>query len=109
MSNAGVGIDNAPNRVYKAPMVADAAPQQFMTTTRKVFLILGVLVVGFFGFGFILASSPDGKARSHERDVIAYCWQQQERKSIEPAMARFVAGTCEKLEADFRVKWNREP
>jgi hypothetical protein len=37
------------------------------------------------------------------------CWQEQKRKSLSPDLGRFVAGACEKMEADFRAKHHREP
>lgn len=80
-----------------------------MTTTHKFLIVVAVLVAAFFGLGAYQLNTPDGQARSQERDVIAACWQQQERKSFSPEAARFIAGACEKLEADFRAKWNREP
>jgi hypothetical protein len=55
------------------------------------------------------SQSPDAQARSRQRDVIRRCWDEQEKKSLSPELARFVAGTCEKLEANYRTKWNREP
>jgi hypothetical protein len=76
---------------------------------KKTFIVVGLLLLAFFGYGFIVSSTPEGKARAHERDVIALCWEEQERKSLSPEAARFVAGACEKLEADFRNKWKREP
>lgn len=49
----------------------------------------------------------DEKAR--QRNGIAYCWTEQARKSLDPATARFVAATCEKMEADFVRDFNNKP
>lgn len=71
--------------------------------------IVFLLFVVFFIIGYIEGSSPEGKERAKQRDAIAYCWTQQQRKSLEPSTARFVARTCEKMEEDYRQKWGRNP
>lgn len=80
-----------------------------MTTTSKIFVSIGAALVAFTAFGAYLANTPDGQDRTAQREVIAACWEEQARKSLEPGTARLVAGACERLEADFRQKWNREP
>jgi hypothetical protein len=64
-----------------------------------IFLLL--LVIGF------LSGPPDEKSRS--RSAISLCWEEQKRKSLDPAMQRFIAGACEKMESDFRTKYNANP
>ena len=74
--------------------------------------ILGV-PAGLFAivmvFGTAVNNSPEGQARSRDRQAIALCWQEQGRKSIEPGVARFVAGACERMESDFSSKWGVKP
>lgn len=76
-------------------------------------LIVGGLVVVFFGFGFILMQSPGGQERSKERDAIYYCEDNyaklKEAPGTSTAMLQIAYGACEKMKNDFRTKWNREP
>jgi len=44
-----------------------------------------------------------------DRQVIEICWQDYEKKSLDPATKRFIAGTCETLEANFVKNYNRKP
>jgi hypothetical protein len=80
-----------------------------MQTIKRILLIAGALLLAFLAYGFYVANTPDGEARIKERRTIEACWEQQGRKSLTPQAARFVAGACEKLEADYRAKWNRDP
>lgn len=66
-------------------------------------------VVGLMVLGFIIGSSPEAEARGKDRYAIEYCWKEQKRQSLAPSEARFIAGACEKLEADFRAKYGSEP
>lgn len=76
----------------------------------KPFLIaIAILLAAFFGYGAIVASTPDGQARIQQRNVIAACHDQQGRASLSPGEVQSVASVCEKLEAAYRAKWNREP
>lgn len=76
---------------------------------KKILLIAGALLVSFLAYGFYLSNTPAGKERGRERDVIASCWQEQERESLTSAEASLTASACEKLEDDFRRKWSRDP
>lgn len=67
------------------------------------------LVVAFLGFGAIVGGSPEAKERIQAEKAIELCWKEQERRSLTPAQARFIAGTCEMMEDDFRRKYNRNP
>lgn len=80
-----------------------------MKALKVVLVCFFLLVAGFLGIGFVASSSPEGQARSHERSAIELCWDGQKRKSLSPEEARFIAGACEKMEADYRAKWNRDP
>lgn len=68
-------------------------------------LLLGI-PVGLLVLGYMFGSN-DG--RSGDRASISTCWSEQARKSHDPAMARFVASTCEKMERDFRSKYGVSP
>lgn len=75
----------------------------------KVFLWLGGAVAAFLIFGATVGNTPEAKARMASKDAISLCWKEQERKSLTPGAQRFVAGACEKMEADYRAKWGRNP
>lgn len=68
-----------------------------------------MLFVLFMAYGAMLSSTPEGQAQSTDRNDISYCWQQQKDKSLDPPTQRFVAATCEKMEADFRTKYGVDP
>ena len=53
--------------------------------------------------------SPEDQARQRSQVAIGLCWAEQAKKSLDPATARFVAGACEKMESDYRSKYNRNP
>lgn len=53
--------------------------------------------------------SPKEREKGKERDAIALCWKDYERKSLDPATKRFVASACELLEKRFREKHGVEP
>lgn len=54
-------------------------------------------------------SSPESEAKARARRTIETCWDNQEKKSNTPDMARMIAGACEKLEDDFRARFSAEP
>ena len=60
------------------------------------------LFLAMLAFGTFVNSTPEGKARADKRATIDLCWQEQSKKSIDPASGRFVAGVCEKLEAEYK-------
>lgn len=53
--------------------------------------------------------SPKAREKGQERDAIALCWKDYERKSLDPATKRFVASACELLDRRFREKHGLEP
>ena len=93
----------APNRAYVKPM----------GLFSKLLIGAFVLTFLFLGFGCLLASSPDGQARSKERDAIEYCESEYERLRENPGTTRgaleIAYGACEMMKREFREKWNREP
>lgn len=78
--------------------------------TWLIVVIAIVLIVGaFLAWGSHLASSPEGQARAVERNAIAQCRRQVDDELQSLSTRRFIRGTCEKMEADYRRKWNRNP
>lgn len=75
----------------------------------KILLWLGGGVVAFLIFGASVGNSPEAKARMAAKDAIDLCWKEQARKSLTPGGQRFIAGACEKMEADYRTKFGRNP
>jgi hypothetical protein len=74
--------------------------------------LVGVPVGGFvlvMVIGSCAGNTPEGKERSQSRAAIDLCWKEQSKKSLDPGAARFVAGTCERMESDFRTRWGRNP
>lgn len=68
---------------------------------------IGVVVVGLLLAN--VANSPGAKQRQKERAAIDLCWQDYERKSLDPSTKRFVASTCEMMEDEYRRTHGREP
>lgn len=54
-------------------------------------------------------ADPATQEKRRARDAIALCWDDQKKKSLTPDAARFLAGACERMEADFRQKYNASP
>lgn len=76
---------------------------------KKVLIGVAVVLAIFLGFGLVASNSPEGQAKIRERDKIAFCWKEQERKSLGDAEKRFIAGACERLEAEFQQRYNDRP
>lgn len=76
---------------------------------KAVMWIVGA-AVALFILGLILDAmqSPEARAKQQARDrskaAIKLCWQDHDRKSLTPGEQRFIAGTCERMEADLRAK-----
>lgn len=94
---------------------ASACPQcgaSPRTRARKwAWVPLGLLgaAVAFLGFGALISNTPEGEERSRKRAAIELCWKEQERKSLAPGEARFIAGACETMERDFLQKFGVRP
>lgn len=73
------------------------------------------VLIGGVGFAVVIVilimigSSPQAKEKGRERDAIALCWKEYERKSLDPGTQRFIASACELMEKDFRTKHGVEP
>ncbi len=69
--------------------------------------VIGV-PVGLFAL-FLVVGRTSNDPKTQARRTIETCWDDQGKKSLDPATARFVAGTCERLEADFMAKYGVRP
>lgn len=77
-----------------------------------VFKTLALFFAGLFGCFFVWAlfnPDPDQDEKNRRRHAIKLCWEQQERKSISPADARFIAGACEVMEREFESLFGIKP
>lgn len=66
------------------------------------------LPVAFLAFLFALgailkATDTPPSASTQSSAAIDLCWQEQAKKSNTPDQARFIAGACEKMEADAKA------
>lgn len=89
------------------PVAQPAADGGFGVFKTLLLFFVGLVVV--FVLYAISRDDPLREERIRDRDEIAGCWKEQERKSLAPGSARFVAGVCEKLETDFRLKYGTTP
>lgn len=55
------------------------------------------------------SEDPAVKQRLRESLAVEQCWKEYERKSLAPEEKRFIAGACEKMEADYRLKHGLNP
>jgi hypothetical protein len=67
---------------------------------------VALMVLGSLSSG---SSSPEDQAKANKRAAIELCWQEQQRKSLDPSTQRFVAGTCEMMEREFVAKYGVKP
>lgn len=67
------------------------------------------LVAAFLGFGALVDNGPQAKEKSTQRAAIKLCWEEQSRKSLDPASQRFVAGACEMMERRFEQAYGVRP
>lgn len=84
-----------------APAVADAVPPKASGSSWWKWLI-GVPVGGFLLLMLIGSCSGGSSQRASRQSAIDLCWKEQSKKSNDPTQARFIASTCEKMEADAR-------
>ena len=52
---------------------------------------------------------PKADSKYNARFAIDTCWEEQKRKSLDPAQQRFIAGACEGMEAKFVAKYGHRP
>ena len=58
------------------------------------------------------ALGPDdavSNAKWNSRSAIELCWEEQAKKSNNPADSRSIAGVCEKMESDFKKNHGVNP
>jgi len=85
-----------------------ASPAKSKKTKWWLWVPVG-LFASFIAFGMVVGSTPEAQERSKDRFAIEYCWSEQKKPSVEPDVARFMAGACEKMESDFRQKHGQNP
>ncbi|WP_374503071.1 hypothetical protein [Zoogloea sp.] len=94
----------APSVLPPAPPAADGGFGIFKT----LLLFFGGLVLVFVAYAM---SKEDPLREERQRDGLAIeiCWKDQARKSLTPSEARVFASLCEKMEADFKLKYGTTP
>jgi glutamate synthase domain-containing protein 3 len=75
--------------------------------TRNI--IIAIIAAGIVGFFIYQGQSPENLAKQRKRDMIELCWQDQAKKSNDPATARLLAGMCENFESDFVKEYHVKP
>lgn len=75
----------------------------------KVLGVIALVLVGAFLMGAFVEESPEAKQQRIAEGAIELCWKDQQKKSNDPSMARFIASACEMMESDYKAKYGREP
>lgn len=94
---------------------ATACPKCGAPRPKKHTFLKGLMIAATVGFvlflvvGTLAGNSPEAMAKDKARGEIKYCWEDQSRKAHSPETARFIAGACEAMEADFRAKFQTAP
>ena len=93
------------------PCTADDAEtdKKPMSALSVTLIGIAVVVVLFLAYGAKVSNTPLGKEKAAARDAIDLCLKEQERKSLTPQEARFIAGACEMMENDFSKKYGVRP
>lgn len=65
--------------------------------------------MAFLGYALMASNSPEEKEKDLRRRAIELCWKDQGRKSLDPSVQRFVAGACERMEAEFQERFHASP
>jgi hypothetical protein len=95
-----------PSQAFDRPNTPPPPPH----STRRIWpWFVAAPILAFFAFGFYASNTPEGKARAQARQGIETCWDEQKRKSFSPGEQRFIAGACERMEADFRQRYGASP
>lgn len=106
------GWQVSPYKPAAKPSPAPAEPEEKPKKGGIWKWVFGVPVGAFvllMIIGSCAGNSPEAQERAKARDAISYCWKEQSRKSFSDSMAQFVAGACERMEADFKQKWGYSP
>lgn len=80
-----------------------------MKTLGLFAIIAAILLFAFIGMGMVMSSTPEGQERAAERDAIDACREQQNDELQPLGVRRAVRDACDRMEADYRRKWNRSP
>jgi hypothetical protein len=96
----------SPAPIFRDDPAAQVRPVPVQIVKKKsntIWWVLGTPVVLFGAMMVIGAANngPEAQARSAQRQAIELCWQEQGKKSLDPSTGRFVAGVCEKMQADL--------
>ena len=82
--------------------------------TKKPKLVRWIigLPVGLFAVLMLISQiffslSPDKGAQWIDRETIRMCWKEREKGPKENTPPQFIYGQCEKLEFEFKTRWNR--
>jgi hypothetical protein len=70
--------------------------------------VIGLFCAIIF-IGVVAGSTPEAKARARDKEAIELCWRGQKDPTFEPATARFIASTCQKMESDYTAKYGSAP
>lgn len=60
-------------------------------------------------FDAIRGGDPAAAERRRAQGAIELCWEEQQRKSLAPGDARFIAGACEQMEAKYIKNYGSRP
>lgn len=103
----GAPVMTAPD-VAARSYVPPPDPPGMSLALKLTILVVGLVVV-FFAFGIKASNTPEGRAKAQARHVIETCWDEQERKSVDPAAQRAIASVCETKESEFVRKYGVRP
>lgn len=92
-----------------SPSPPIATKKSGMGGLGKTLFVIGGLFIAFLILGATVGNTPEAKEKALARDAIDLCWDEQKRKSIDPAGQRFIAGACERMESDFTLKFGVRP
>lgn len=76
---------------------------------KRVLIAVAAAFAVFVVWAVVRTPSPEEVERRVAERAIETCWTDQQRKSLEPSQARFIAGACEKMEADYKKLHGRNP
>ncbi len=63
------------------------------------------LITAFLGYGAMLSSTPEGRARSEARSIINFCWDEAKRSLMNP----IATNACRELENRYTAKFGSRP
>ncbi len=64
--------------------------------------LVPIVIFLFFFIKVLIAPTERQDARMEKRQQIEFCWKDYERKSHDASTKQFIAGACEKLEAELK-------